>query len=167
MDASAAVGWIGIVTTLGIAVVSWSRANRADSRATRALELAESAEARADRLERRETERRDVAWDQRFIADAGTLSFRNVGTDTAYDVELHVDSADETARFPRQSARLPSVGPTEPIGVNLTVVLREAKTGGWMTTVIDETRHVTVHARLAWRSAEGTPDSREWTALTL
>ncbi len=184
MDAAAAAEWVGIAVTLGIAIVGWKRSNRvaagarehadaaearakrAEQRAERAVELAESAEARADRLERRAAERRDVAWTQRWLEQSATLSFRNVGTDPAYDVELNVYPAGED-HFRRQTVSMREIGPDEPIGIQLGVILQDATQGGWFPTVIDQMRKVHVRARLTWRSAEGVHDKREWPDLLL
>jgi hypothetical protein len=165
---------MGIITTLGIAVVGWMHAVRAGRRAdrandiageanehaARAIGLAESAEARADRLERAQRERRDVRWEQRWVEETCTLAFRNIGLDTAYDVELVVDPIDETQGH-RQVTALPQVAPTEPIGIRLETLMRERlqwrRSPAARARLGSEPQPSMARALLTWRSEHGTP----------
>ena len=175
--------WAAIVITLGIATVGWNqnrraardarkqanaadlRASTAETHAARALELAESAEARADRLEQLAKERRDVRWVHREVDDRETLSFQNVGSDTAHDVELIVDPVDD---HPRQQITLPAVGPADRIGIKLTALAREAQARfDSAGPGILLTPGFTVRARITWRSESRVPGIQEWDEIDL
>jgi hypothetical protein len=127
----AASGLLGVV-----GIVQAHRANRhaSDSAAVakEALKLSQSAGVRASRVEQISLERRDVAWSATYVDDVQTLSLQNVGSDTAHDVELVVDPQDGD----RRSATLPSVPPTDRIGVRLIDLANEAARGGrrWSPT---------------------------------
>jgi hypothetical protein len=155
-----------VLVTLGIAIVGWSRANRASHHADEALKLARSAEERADRLERLGRERGDVDWMQRDADDRETLSFRNAGSDIAYDVELVVDPADEN--HPRKQERWSSVGPGDRIGIKLSTLAREAQerfenAGPGILL----TPGFTVSGRITWRSELGAPGVKEFDEIWL
>jgi hypothetical protein len=169
----AGIALAALVVSLGVAIVGWTHARRSDTRvatanaiAAEALELAKSAEARANRLERIPLERRDVAWDQQWIENTCTLTFRNIGTDTAYDVELVVDPAEGG---PRQSHRQPTIAPTEPIGLCVEVLVREARQQGAVNYAegVLFTPTADVRARITWRSESGVPGIQEWPELRL
>lgn len=127
--------WTGIVITLGIAVVGWRHARRANQRAAaandlsaEALELARSAEARADRLEQIARERRDVAWDLFWSAFDSTLAVVNVGTDVAHDVELVVANQPGAAREQLVAGR-PSSRPSRSMSASRTQPRRHIRHG--------------------------------------
>jgi len=169
-DAWAAwASWASIVVALGIAIVGWSYARRANAgahlaneHATEALELAKSAESRADRLERIALERRDVTWERRKggKGDRETLSFQNVGSDTAHDVVLIVDPQNGS---PRRTSSLHSVQPAGHIDIKLTDLataarrrMENAPPGVFLSPGF------TVRARITWSSESGVPSTQEW-----
>lgn len=165
-DWQSALGLLGLVITLGIAIVGWAFAVRADrrakdagDRADEALELARSAEARADRLEQISAERRDVVW--RLIdARRDTVSAQNIGRDTAQEVVLTVDFEEA---IPRQTTRLPRVEPTARIGVNLTTAIADEleRQRREIATSLGYIGVPTVHGRvrLSWQSDLGVHDT--------
>lgn len=150
MDAGAGLVMVGIVTTLGIAIVGWKQAARAraDAReanniARHSLALARSAEDRANRLEAVAQERRDVEWECTLMADPGAVDFCNIGTDPAYEVEVHFLWE---GGINWESSRLPEVLPLECIGVEI----------AWPSTPKPAT------VRLSWKSLHGVPETRVW-----
>lgn len=160
--------WAGVAVALAVAFVGWiqawrarststkagQRAARAEHRADEALELARSAEERADRLEQIAGERRDVQWKRKDTNRDDVVSFTNVGTDTAYDVELMVDIDGN----PRQSSTFPSVGPTDGVGIYLNHIVEEAKTEQRLALEragIAGIAVVEARARITWRSELG------------
>jgi hypothetical protein len=175
MSAEAWAAWAGIVVTLGIAIVGWShargantRAKTAEEHAAEALELARSAEDRADRLERMATERRDVVWVHREVEDGETLSFQNIGSDTAYDVELLVDPAYDDNNNPRQRIAMTSIEPAGRIGMKLTTLAREARDRFESAGPgILLTPGFSVRARITWRSDAGAPGIQDWDEISL
>lgn len=169
---SAWAAWAGIVATLGIAIVGWSYARRANTgakvaneHAAEALELAKSSEKRADRLERIALERRDVTWEHRKSGDRGILALQNVGSDTANDVVLIVDPQNGT---PRQTSSRSTVEPAGLIDIDLTALATEARQrmknappGFFLSPSF------TVRARITWSSESGVPGIQEWAELRL
>ncbi|MEP7738302.1 hypothetical protein ABKW28_11665 [Nocardioides sp. 31GB23] len=165
MTPEAGIALVALAVTVGVAVVTWHRANRADRHADQALEFAHAAEARADRLERLQLERRDVRWVQRD-APRTTISFLNAGSDPAYDVQLIVDSV--TGLFPRRTQSHGNVAPAEVITMNLQAeaqaeldALNASRVAGSVLP-----RPVTVQASVTWQSALGVPASYEFDRIT-
>lgn len=169
MDAATTGTWVGIVLTLGIAVVGWARANRADHRAARALELAESAERRADRIEQRQLQRTDVAWEHHWRKAESAVTFRNIGTDTAYQVEIVIDPVLKDRRRQRRQRLLDHVAPGESVAVELEDWVRGIRgynraASRWPAMA---QKSVEIHARVAWRHTTGVPGVYEARSLLI
>ena len=120
--------WGDTLTALGVLVAAgiggWGirqagqankHANRSTEIADEALAVSKRADERADRLEQLATERKDIDWKLDWIEDSDTISARNIGTDTAYNVELTVDTT-KPSGFPRQRETRESVAGGEAIG---------------------------------------------------
>lgn len=174
MTPEAGATLLGVFASIGIAIVGWVRANRADRhagraevRAEEAHELAKAAEERADRLERMQIERRDVSWSQRDRTDRDVLSFANVGADTAHDVELIVDSIYD--EFPRRVQQHGAVGPGDKIGMNFHTELEEKRQQFNATRATSSIRLPTlgVRVRIVWRSELDVPGIQEYDRITL
>jgi len=186
MSPSDGLTLVGFVITLGVAIVGWAWARRADRRTTEALLLARSAEERADRLEQASLERRDVAWMQGWTPNTpdspgGSVWFRNAGTDPAVAVELVVDyeppQSDQPVIWTSDSQAVPEsgarrvtsysdeVGPNQSIHLSLpdfvADVLSRRPAGN------DDRPILRLAARLTWRSRTGTPGTESWEALEL
>jgi hypothetical protein len=106
-------------------------------------------------------EQRDIAWTHRETEDGETLSFQNVGSDTAHNVEMIVDALHSD--HPRQRVEMSTVEPASRIGIKLTTLAREAwerfESAG---PGILLTPGFAVRARLTWYSESGVPDVQEW-----
>lgn len=165
MTPDAGVALVALAVTVGVAVVTWHRANRADRHADQALELAHAAEARADRLERLQLERRDVRWVKRD-APRTTVSFLNAGSDPAYDVQLIVDSV--AGLFPRRTQPHGNVAPAEVITMNLQAEAQAELDADNATRATGSIvpRPATVRASITWQSALGVPASVEFDRIT-
>lgn len=170
-----AVAWVGIIITLGIAIVGWSRANRAerhavgaDDRAARALELAESAEARAQRLEAAQFERAEIRWEPYWSENDRVLAVRNVGVDAAHQVELVVDPLRDTPGLRKQTSEA-IVKPTGFIGIDL------SRTVGAATSSAAKARarrkgaeiNLAVRVQLTWRTETGAVGADRWDEIDL
>lgn len=161
MTPEAGIALVALVATVGVAVVTWHRANRADRHADQALELARAAEHRADRLERRQLERRDVTWIKRDTERA-TVSFVNAGADTAYDVDLIVDSPNDD--FPRRSQRHGRVEPAGRIGMRLHAEATARRETQELPVGIGHSpmAPLRVRVRITWMSELGAPEAAEF-----
>jgi len=162
------VAWIAIIVTLGIAIVGWARANRADTRATRALELAEAAEARAHRLESAQFERGDVQWEVDWDEAGKTLTARSVGLDTAHNVEMIVDPLlDMPGR--RQSVSAALVKPTGSIGLDLGTPIAAATSHAARARARHAGREInlSVRAKVTWCTAAGQAGVAQWDEISL
>ncbi len=140
-------------------------AREANEKAGRALELAEAAEERATRTERIAAERHDVHWVEEWIYEPATLTFRNVGTDSAHDVEVIVDVVESGQR---RMERHGTVGPNERAGIRLEVDVRAARlaTASNPPNVI-VSYSTEFRARVTWRSDAGAHGTQEWESLRL
>ncbi len=171
--------WIGIAVAAGVGgwgIRQAAQANRLAGRsaeaAARSTQIAEDALAvskradeRADRLERIATDRNDIEWKLEWIEDSDTISVRNIGTDTAYDVELTIDTTQPTG-FPRQVETQLSVGGGNAIGYrypsSTTQQARDSFTRGRQemnASGLFIAGGSAIHAdvRLTWRSEARTP----------
>jgi hypothetical protein len=171
--------WVAILVSLGVAVVGWARARRANEGASEAnriaadaLNLARSAEERADRLERLALESRDVQWTEREMEGRFGVSFQHTGSDTAHEVRMLVEPV--AGGWDRREEIFRDVEPTGRIGMDLTDIARQtaegwepdgsggllrkpnALPGGWVPTV---------RVRITWRSAEGAPEVAKFPAV--
>jgi hypothetical protein len=179
MNAEAGVALIALVVALGVAIVGWVHANRADERiadanriAADALDLAHSAEARADRLERIAVESRDVQWTQQDRYREGGVTFQNSGSDTAYDVKLIVDPVH--GGWARREQPHGEVPPAGLAGMNLRDIAREAAAGHQpdgmggtfeLPGALPGGPNPEIRVRITWRSGEGIPDVAEFTGI--
>jgi hypothetical protein len=172
MDATAPMSTIesitllGLLLALGAAIVNWNYARIANRHAAQALDLAKAADQRADRLENIARERRDVFWSANWNEDMKALTVRNVGTDTAYDVELVVDAGVTDERY---IARLDTVGPTELIARDLTEAHDKADSD-WNASLNSGyigLPDMGVTARITWRSESGVPGIESFDDLNL
>lgn len=162
MTPEAGATLVGVVVTLGIALVGWAKAHGADQHAAEAIRLAQSAENRADRLERVQIERRDVKWVHRVVKKGDVLSFENAGSDAACNVELVVDSTD--GEFPRKHQEFGDIPAAGRIGMHLTSEVRAKE----QQQVADAAANIwgpvntAVRVRITWRSPLGVPGIQEF-----
>jgi hypothetical protein len=149
-----AVVLLGIAITLGIAIVGWNFARRANHTSQRALELAQSAEERAERTENLTRERADIEWTIAVDHGSGRLTYTHVGTDPADDVELVFDNA---ATETRTSTVAGTVAPTAQVSIEsstetFAVMAWASPTGHHGSAKSTRLRG---RARLTWRTQAG------------
>ena len=130
--------------------------------AREAVAIARAADERADRIEQRQLERSDVSWEPTYDAERRTISFQNVGSDVAHNVEALIDHAD--GKFAWEQASSPTVPPRHRIGVHL---------DAWAHDVYDQWQarqgadifgrpSLHVRARLTWETESGRPRTQIW-----
>lgn len=167
MGPSDAAAWVAIAVTLGIAIVSWHRGNRADQHATQALELAEAAEDRARRLEAAQFERADVRWEIDWPT-RHELRASNVGLDHAFDVELVIDPIEDT---PGRRRIVPAerVAPTEHISTELGSLVAAGLSNARRARARRDQRSlvIEVRVRVTWRTESGQPGLQTWDRFRL
>lgn len=168
VDGPTAAAWVAIAVSAGLGGWGVRQAGRANTHAadsaraaSEAVAVARAADERAARLERISLERRDVAWEQSWVTEpAETLTFLNVGTDRAHQVELVVDPDDA----PRMTFALPYVDAQDRIGMRVTVLANEARA---TAPAKSQVPFIRVDARLTWRSEAGVPSVQAFDDLWL
>lgn len=168
MGPAEGIALLGVVVALGTAVVGWFKAKAADAHAAQAINLALAADERADRLERLTIERRDVKWVQEpWRGDHRKgLTFSNVGTDVAHEVELVVDPIDGQAEWARRSTHQLRVEPAERLGIDLTNEHIRQMTDH-ENSRLTLPRPQLVRVRIVWRSELHAPGIQEFDRIQL
>lgn len=172
MSTSDGLTIVGFAITLGVAIVGWTWLRRSDRRTAEALRLAQSAEDRAQRLEDQAIESRDVQWEPLQERNASGPAFRNVGADTAHDVQLIVEH--RHAEWPRRTEPHGQVPGGGRIAMNLTTEIEEARSAARERmrnappgVLIAAAGGLDIRARITWRSPSGVPGSQDFDDLTL
>jgi hypothetical protein len=159
--------WAGIIVAGAIGAWGIWQAGKANDHAAAsakasadAVDLARNADNRADRLERAQFERSDVDWALSWISDVDTVSVRNVGTDTAHDVELVVDIGEAKVR---RETKLSPIAPQQPIGARLIEFANQAREDfKKMPSTYIGLPSLQMTVRLTWKSEAGVPGIRTW-----
>lgn len=180
MEPGVAAAWVAIVVTLGIAIVGWSRANRANGEASRATELAErsataaersasearraneltrEANERAARAEARAITRSDVRWDTRV--DGSNWVLTNTGLDDAADVVVILRTGEAPSYQRIEVGEVTSLGSATVVDI---ADLRRDKAAASGALVSDMHRagityfpssNIPLHQRVLWADSVG------------